>query len=325
MNSCRFNSALLPSVEKIVRGRVVRDVQGKTLTTFSIGGPCRAVVTVDNDTELQALLQLLHAEQQSIVTLGFGSNVLIPDSGVHGWVIRLGGKFRTSRSICQETFCFGAGASLMRESRRMSKEGFSGLEFAAGIPGSFGGGVYMNAGAHGAEIGERVDLIRGFSKEGKYCELQGDDLAWNYRHSGLPSSLIVTEVVMSLVRGDRDRINANCLNNLAHRKATQPLSMPSAGSVFKNPSPTLSAGRVLEEVGMKGVAIGDVRISELHANWIVNPSKQGTARHVQELITYCKDQAQQLAGVTLEPEIRLWEYDAKNQEPVVRDSQVTLG
>jgi UDP-N-acetylmuramate dehydrogenase len=317
MTSDCFNSTLLPSVKKIVGDRVANNVQGKTLTTFSIGGPCRAVVTVDNEQELQALLQFLHGEQQSVVTLGFGSNVLIPDGGVHGWVIRLGGNFRRSRKVCSDTFCFGAGASLMRESRTMSKEGFSGLEFAAGIPGSFGGGVYMNAGAHGSEISERVSFVRGFFKDGKYCELRGDDLTWNYRCSGLPSSFIVTEVVMSLMHGDRDRINANCLNNLAHRKATQPLSMPSAGSVFKNPSPTLSAGRVLEEVGMKGVAIGDVSISDLHANWIVNPSKRGTARHVQELITYCRNQAEQLAGVILEPEIRLWEHDSTNHEPAV--------
>ena len=301
-----FDPELLAPVERLVPNRVAMDVVGRSLTTFAIGGSCRAVVTVETKQELQDVLRLLHLEQQSVVTLGFGSNVLIPDSGVNGWIVRLGGEFRISRRSLSGRFSCGAGASLMREARRASNDGLSGLEFAAGIPGSFGGAICMNAGAHGSELGELVAQVRGICLEGKTFELRGSELAWRYRSSGLPANFIVTEVDLNLVPGDRDAIHARCLSNLAHRKATQPLSMPSAGSVFKNPSPTLSAGKVIEEAGLKGYSIGQVSISDLHANWIVNPSKKGRAADVQELIEHCKKKVSEVSGIELEPEIRLW-------------------
>lgn len=301
-----FDPKLLSSVRQIVNGRVAVDVVGRSLTTFAIGGTCEAVVTVADEQELREVLSLLHRENQSIVMLGFGSNVLIPDAGIGGWILRLGGAFKGVRALGSSTFSFGAAASLIRESRRFSQEGYSGLEFAAGIPGSFGGGVFMNAGAHGSELGERVSAVRGIFSDGRVDEIRGHQLQWKYRCAGLPPNFFVTEVVLELASGDRHLIHEECRKNLAHRKATQPLKVPSAGSVFKNPSVSMPAGKVLEEAGLKGRRIGEVFVSEMHANWIVNPSKRGSSSDVQALIELCISEVKEYAGITLEPEVRLW-------------------
>ena len=301
-----FDPQLVDPVNQIVDGRVSIDVVGRSLTTFAIGGVCEAVVTVADERELQEVLSLLHRENQPIVMLGFGSNVLIPDAGVSGWIVRLGGDFKDVRALGASRFSFGAAASLIRESRQLSQGGYSGLEFAAGIPGSFGGGVFMNAGAHGSELGERVSAVRGFFADGMREEIKGHELPWKYRSAGLPSKFFVTEVILELAEGDPCAINEECRKNLAHRKATQPLTVPSAGSVFKNPSVATPAGKVLEQAGLKGRRIGEVFVSEMHANWIVNPSKRGSSKDVQALIELCISEVKKHAGITLEPEVRLW-------------------
>lgn len=305
--NAEFDIQLVSPVKRIVGGRIAVNVLGRALTTFAIGGACRAVVTVVDQHELQKVLEVLHSANQPVVILGFGSNVLIPDDGINSWIIRLGGEFKNVRAMSSSRFVFGAAASLIRESRRLSQEGYSGLEFAAGIPGSFGGGVFMNAGAHGAELGERVALVRGMFRDGRLCEFKGHEVSWVYRTAGLPPNFFVTEVVLELTSGDPQSIHAECRKNLAHRKATQPLTVPSAGSVFKNPSVALSAGKALEDAGLKGRRIGEVFVSELHANWIVNPSKNGSSRDVQALIELCIVEVKKHVGIALEPEVRLWE------------------
>lgn len=302
-----FDPLLVDLVKRVVNGRVALNVAGRTLTTFAIGGVCSAVVIVADEQELTEVLALLHHENQPVVVLGFGSNVLIPDNGIGGWIIRLGGSFKAVRALDSRRFLFGAAASLIRESRRVSQEGYSGLEFAAGIPGSFGGGVFMNAGAHGAELGERIAFVRGIFSDGRCCEIQGHELPWKYRSAGLPPNFFLTEVALDLAVGDVDVIRSECRKNLAHRRATQPLTAPSAGSVFKNPSAAMPAGKVLEEAGLKGRRVGEVFVSELHANWIVNPSKRGSSRDVQTLIELCISEVEKCTGITLEPEVRLWQ------------------
>lgn len=301
------DSALLQAVERIVGNRVRQGVVAASLTTFAIGGPLDYLVTVESLEELQQVVALISAAGQTLRVIGFGSNLLVPDAGLRGWVIKLGNAFRQIERSSAGDLVVPAAASLMALSRKVSDEGLSGLEFAAGIPASLGGAIFMNAGAHGAEIGERVVEVTGVLTDGSLYTWSRDDLPWRYRSSGLPSGVIVTSASLQLVEGDREEIAKKCAQNLAHRRATQPLSLPSAGSVFKNPRSDLSAGRVLEEAGLKGVSVGGAMVSPLHANWIVNPERRASARDVADLIELCRSQAQARVGVSLEVEVRLWD------------------
>ena len=134
-----------------------------------------------------------------------------------------------------------------------------------------------------------------------------DELPWRYRSSGLPTDFTVTSVLLRLTQGDRAGIARACAENLAERRARQPLALPSAGSVFKNPRPDLAAGRVLEEAGLKGERIGGAMVSELHANWIVNPDRKATAQDIRSLIDLCRQRVLKHSGISLEPEVRFWE------------------
>ncbi|MFO0417323.1 MAG: UDP-N-acetylmuramate dehydrogenase [Pseudomonadota bacterium] len=301
-----FDPRLIPSVSKIVGGRVRELVPAASLTTYAIGGAIRAVVTVESRAEAAEILRLLAAEGQPTRVFGFGSNLLVSDSGLNEWIIRLGASFKGIESLGAGEFELGGNASIMAVSRKLSEEGFAGLEFAAGIPASVGGAVFMNAGAHGGEICQRIVSVRGVLSDGGDYEWRGADLPWSYRRSGLPQGVLITSARIGLVRGDRDTIAKGCADNLAHRRRTQPLALPSAGSVFKNPSPDNPAGRVLEAAGMKGAKLGGAEVSTLHANWIVNPSKSASAADVRGLIELCAKRALEVCGVELEPEVRIW-------------------
>ncbi len=301
-----FNPSLIPRVAELVAGRVSEAVSAANMTTFSIGGALRAVVTVETEHELQLVLALLAQEKQPVAVVGFGSNLLVSDSGLNTWVIKLGAGFRTIQEIGSGLYQLGGSVSLMAASRRVSGEGFSGLEFAAGIPASIGGAAYMNAGAHGGEMAQRIVRIRAILPDAQVCEWSRNELPWGYRSSGLPQGAVVTLVELRLVPGDRNRIALACADNLAHRRRTQPLSLPSAGSVFKNPAPDLPAGMVLEIAGCKGLRRGGAQVSDLHANWIVNPEKTASATDVVALINECIERAANSYGVRLEPEVRMW-------------------
>lgn len=300
-----FIESLIPHVHALVGGRVRERVPGSSLSTFAIGGEVRAVVTVETVSELSAVVSLLAQEGQDYRVIGNGSNVLFGDGALSMWLLKLGGGFRQTEVRANgDLEVFGA-VPLMSFARKVSSEGRSGLEFAAGIPATIGGAVFMNAGAHGAELCERIVEVRGVLRDGTAAIWLRSDLPWAYRRSGLPAGAVVSSVVLSLVEGDKARISEDCAHNLAERRARQPLALPSAGSVFKNPSRERPAGMLLEELGMKGFAVGGAMISELHANWIVNPRREATARDVVGVIEACQGRARS-AGVELEPEVRLW-------------------
>ncbi len=195
---------------------------------------------------------------------------------------------------------------LMSLSRSLSTEGFSGLEFASGIPASFGGACIMNAGAHGGEMANVLTDVVVMNSFGEIEEIPVKDLKVEYRHLGIVSGDVVIGGKISLVKGDAKIISQKRNDLLAYRKATQPLTLPSSGSVFRNPSKDLAAGKVLEEIGMKGTKEGDVEISQLHANWIVNPKKCGLARDVRKLVSRCQKEVLEKKGINLEPEIKFW-------------------
>ena len=301
-----FSQSLIPAVQQLLSSRIRIDVTGASLTTFGIGGVLRALVTVESVTELQSILRLLHQEGQSVRVLGNGSNLLIDSAGVQAWVIKLGAGFRGVERISEETFSVYGAAPLMALARKLSEQGLSGLEFAAGIPASFGGALFMNAGAHGDDIGRLLVSVQGVTHDGSLVSWQREELPFDYRHSGIPADVVITSGVIRLIPGEREEISKRCAENLRERRLRQPLALPSAGSVFKNPTPSVPAGLALERAGVKGRWCGGVQVSELHANWIVNPEKKGSFGDVLALIQVCQEAAKAHAGVVLEPEVRVW-------------------
>lgn len=300
-----FDARLLAVVSEIVEGRLKPSVPAKTMTTYAVGGDIDAVVTVESVEELQKVLAVLHNDNQPTTVFGFGSNLLVSDVGLRGWVIRLGSRFRVINRLANDEVELGGAASMMSISRKLSDEGLSGLEFGAGIPGSIGGAAFMNAGAHGGEIGSRITQVSAVMPDGTIAQWNGQELPWAYRSSGLTSGCIITSIRLKLVSGDRSVISKKCLDNLSYRKVTQPLALPSAGSVFRNPSPAQPAGLILEQAGVKGLRIGGAVVSTLHANWIVNPEKSATAADILALITLCSSRVREHSGIELEPEVKL--------------------
>lgn len=285
-------------------------VPGSSLTTFAIGGVCRAVAEPHSVSDLSILIRMLGDAAIPWSILGAGSNVLVNDEGIGHWIIRLGRGFRTLEELSRDSssvrFSVGGSYSLMSLSRELSGRGFAGLEFAGGIPASFGGAVRMNAGAHAGEIADVLESVIVVDREGRIQELTCAQLQYSYRHSALPADSIVVSGRLRLTVDDPLRIAEKRTHCLEERKLRQPLTLPSAGSVFKNPSPQQSAGWLIEQCGLKGRSIGGARISEKHANWIVNESRSARAADVRELIQLCQGEVQEKFGVPLQTEVIFW-------------------
>lgn len=275
-------------------------------TSFRIGGPADAFVELDSESELQTLLHLLYEKGVPYFLLGGGTNVLVSDRGVRGIVIRLGEGF--TRHQWEETgnearVNVGAARPLGRFVRDTVAKGYSGLEFAEGIPGSVGGGLLMNAGAFGEELSRVVKTVAGVQANGEALRLPGDAVGFAYRHTSLPERFIVTTVEFQLRRDTPERIAEKMRQAHQKRQATQPHGYPNAGSIFKNPSGT-HAGKLIEAAGLKGMSCGRAQISEQHANFIVNKGG-ATATEVKQLMEHVQQVIWDRNQVRLEPEVRL--------------------
>ncbi len=286
---------------------VIRTMTGRRSTTFCIGGEYSFFLEPNTELELIEVRTLLDTLSQPSRVLGAGSNLLVADAGITDWVIRLGRGFRTFEKIGPATFWVGGSMPLMSLARDLSEAGFSGLEFAGGIPASIGGATRMNAGAHGSEMSSIIRRVRFLSPHAGMQEVTTESLTFSYRKSSFEIGSIITGIAIELTPSDPLRVKTARANYLAERKKRQPLSSPSAGSVFKNPAQsTSSAGALIEEAGLKGLTNGGAEISALHGNWIVNPSKYASAANVQSLIAHCQQTVSDAAGIFLEPEVVTW-------------------
>ncbi len=275
-------------------------------TAFRIGGPADAWVDVDTAAELASVFTLARAAGQPVLTLGSGTNVLVSDRGARGIVIHLGRGFQFSDwTVAGDEAEVRAGAAVPFKKLVYDavERGFEGLEFGEGIPGSLGGGLTMNAGAFGGEIGRVVECLEGVHPEGRVEELARARLAFQYRRLDLPSGWVITAVRLKLRRGAGAAIGERVTNARERRKKNQPLGFPNAGSIFKNP-PAAFAGRLLEEAGVKGLARGDARVSDLHANYNVNRGA-ATAADVHALMEEMRRRVEARSGVRLEAEVKL--------------------
>ncbi len=285
-----------------------RDEPMSAHTTFRIGGPADRFLRVGDVETLRAALRALEAEEVPYFVLGNGSNLLVPDEGLRGAVVKLEGQFRLARAGEKGRLLAGAGAPLSAVCLLAKELGLSGLEFAYGIPGSLGGALFMNAGAYGGEMRDAVERV--FTLEdGAVREYGLQACEFSYRHSAfMGRGAVILGAELRLSPGEPEQIGNAMETYMARRKEKQPLEMPSAGSVFKRPEGYF-AGALIEACGLKGLAVGGAEVSEKHAGFIVNRGG-ATCEDVERLIGRIRETVLREKGVLLEPELqraRLWE------------------
>lgn len=271
------------------------------MTSFGIGGEAALCAFPKNECEVAALLQAAHKFGERFAVLGNMTNILASDEGFDGLVI-------VTRGLCDifydgERVTAGAGASVSALARDTAERGLSGFEFAYGIPGSVGGGIYMNAGAYGGTFSDVVASVRAYDAETEeIVEYSTEECGFGNRLSRFSSSgEIILSATFALRKGNREEILAKMRENMRARKEKQPLELPSAGSVFKRPEGNY-AGALIERAGLKGYCIGGAKISEKHAGFIVNVGG-ATENDVARLIEYIKEKVYGEFGVVLEQEI----------------------
>ena len=271
-------------------------------TTWRIGGPADRLIQPESIEELQQILQEMQVSGQPYYVIGGGSNLLVADEGVAGTVIRLGGSL-TGLQVTEEYIVAEAGVPLPFLARKAAEYGLSGLEFAAGIPGSVGGAVVMNAGAYQGQISDVICQVTCCDKNGQLIQLDAADCDFSYRNSRFKCDheLIIVSVKMKLKAGKKEEILEQMQKNTASRNEKQPIEYPNAGSIFKNPVGD-AAGRLIELVGAKGWRQGDAMVSDKHSNFIVNVGA-ATCEDVRLLVNRVKQAVYAETGVLLEEEI----------------------
>ncbi len=276
-------------------------------TTIGIGGPAPEVYLPETEVELIDLLKRLKAEKRSYRIIGNGSNVLADDRGVDEIVVCTRSLERTF-SVDGNIVSVDAGYPMAQLAYQTASRGLSGLEFAVGIPGSIGGVVRMNAGAHQHTISEVVDSVRLIQADGHSVTASKDELRFTYRFSAIPEDAIIVRVNLKLIPDDSKRIHEQIREYNDHRTSSQPLREKSAGCIFKNPA-GCSAGKLIEDSGLKGHAVGGAVVSEIHANFIVNRN-QATFQDVIQLIGHIKREVSEKQGVLLQEEVVVWRREA---------------
>ena len=274
-------------------------------TSFRIGGAAEVMAFPKNAQELAEILKLSALLDTNSIILGAGTNVLAPDEGIKGIVICLKDCLDGMERLSENSIRIMAGVTMTRAALFAANLGLSGLEFAHGIPGTVGGGVYMNAGAYGGEISQVCTRVTVMTKEGQLKELTAEQMRFSYRHSvAMDTQDIVISADFTLQPKDPDEIKAAIKDLMGRRSASQPLDLPSAGSAFKRPVGGYAAA-LIDQAGLKGFRVGNAAISTKHAGFAVNLGG-ATAADVTTLLKKVSDMVFEKTGIRLEPEIRIW-------------------
>lgn len=292
-------TALLPNLELRLNEPMAKH------TSFRIGGGVEVMAFPKTPVELAELLKTSVLLDCKCAILGAGTNVLAPDEGISGLVICLKDCLDGMERLSETRIRVTAGVTMSRAAVFAANLGLSGLEFAHGIPGSVGGGVYMNAGAYGGEIGQVCDRVEVMDRRGNRRWLSNQEMEFSYRHSLLATTddiVICAEFALTPV--EPEAIKARMKELIGKRSASQPLDLPSAGSAFKRPVGGYAAA-LIEEAGLKGFRVGGAAISEKHAGFAVNLGG-ATAKDVRALLETVSDRVFEQSGIRLEPEIRIW-------------------
>ena len=274
-------------------------------TSFRIGGPAEIMAFPKNEAELERLLKLSRELDIKYYILGAGTNILAPDEGLNGLVICLKDCMDGMQLLADGCVSFAAGVTMSRAAVFAAAQGLSGLEFAHGIPGTIGGGVYMNAGAYGGEIGQVCVSVDVMDVNGNVFTYTQDELKFGYRHSSLQKQgEIVLRAVFRLTPSSVDAVKQKMKELQAKRMASQPLQLPSAGSAFKRPTGGYAAA-LIDRAGLRGFQVGNAAIAQKHAGFAVNLGG-ATAKDVRELLNQVSERVYEDSGIRLEPEIRIW-------------------
>ena len=272
-------------------------------TTWKIGGPARLLVIPKDIECLITTLVITNERNVPAFIIGRGSNLLISDEGIEGVVVKITDCL-DHLEVNGEEVLVGAGYSLIKLATILSKQGLSGLEFAGGIPGSVGGAVFMNAGAHKSDISKILKKARVLYPDGTEKWYNNEEMGFSYRTSRLQKDQgICLEAIFVLEKGNREEIVAEIQKNKQYRKMTQPWDYPCCGSVFRNP-PGHHAGKLIEDAGLKGFTIGGAQVSTMHANFIVNVGG-AKAVDVLKLIDYIKAEVYRKYNVEMETEVEM--------------------
>lgn len=283
--------------------QVCTDEPMKQHTTFRIGGRADYFVSPTETEQIRKVIELCRRENMPWYVIGNGSNLLVSDHGFRGVIIRLFKNYAGLRIEGEQIFV-QAGALLSRTANAALQEGLTGFEFAAGIPGTIGGAMVMNAGAYGGEMKDITESVTVLTPEGELLTLKREELEMGYRTSLIArKGYLVLEAVLKLTRGNQEQIKEKMADLRQRRISKQPLEYPSAGSTFKRPQGYF-AGKLIMDAGLRGFQVGGAQVSEKHCGFVINTG-DATAEDVLELIRQVSAKVRALEGVTLEPEVRL--------------------
>jgi UDP-N-acetylmuramate dehydrogenase len=293
-------------LEGSIRGTVSYSEPMARHTSFRIGGPVSLYVECASLADIGRCLEVFAVHSLPWCVVGKGSNLLVSDEGFEGAVITLGREFKgfsfPDEAQGESLLVAGAGVVLSNLVQGAFKSGYSGLEFAVGIPGTLGGALFMNAGSAAEWMSGIVDSVTALRPGQGLVRYGAHELPWAYRRSGIPSGEVIVEGRLRVEKGHLGHIRAKMEASLRKRRKSQPLTVPSAGSVFRNP-PDASAGQLIEALGLKGYTVGGASVSELHANFIVN-NGTATAADVIAIVMHIRERVEKEYGQRLQPEIR---------------------
>lgn len=289
--------------EVVDKNQVLVDEPMKNHTSFKIGGPVDFMVLPRNIEEIKGIVNLSNTEGLPLFIMGNGSNLLVRDKGIRGLVIKIAKSF-SNIEIVGERVIAQSGVLLSGLSKLLLRNELTGFEFASGIPGTLGGAVTMNAGAYGGEMKDILEKIEVMDKDGNIFELNGCDMQLGYRKSAIQeNNLIAISATMQLQKGKYEDIKARMEDLDIRRKSKQPLEWPSAGSTFRRPE-GYYAGKLVQDVGLKGFSMGRAKVSELHSGFVIN-NGDATAEEIITLIHYIQDKVKDKFGVNLHTEVKI--------------------
>jgi UDP-N-acetylmuramate dehydrogenase len=291
---------------EMATGKVLFDECMDRHTSIGVGGRADAFVFPESVAELGKLIVLLRAEGIPVFFVGNGTNLIVRDDGFRGVIVstkNLRSVRIEERGSDRAAILAEAGASLAEVVALTAKEALTGMEFCAGIPGSVGGGIRMNAGAYGSELKDVIESVSLLNSEGNVKSCQRETLQFQYRNMALPDGSCVAGGAFVLARGNHEAVEGRIREILRTRTGKHPLDYRNAGSIFKNPKGT-PAGKIIDEAGLKGARIGGAQVSEKHGNFIVNLGS-ATAKDICSLIEHVQKKVLETKGIALEPEVKI--------------------
>ncbi|MEE7475668.1 UDP-N-acetylmuramate dehydrogenase [Methylobacterium hispanicum] len=290
-----------------LRGRLLANQPLADLTWFRVGGPAEVLFTPADEEDLARLLAVLDPAVP-VTVIGLGSNLIVRDGGVPGVVVRLGGRAFGGIDIDGDRLRVGTAVPDMRLAKAAAEAGLDGLAFFRGIPGSVGGALRMNAGAHGGETTDVLVEARGVDRRGNLCSFTHAEMGFTYRHSTAPEDVIFTSALFRGRPGERTAIEAEMERVTAAREAAQPIRERTGGSTFKNP-PGAKAWQLVDQAGCRGLALGGAQVSEMHCNFLINRDN-ATAADIEGLGEEVRRRVRETSGVELHWEIKRIGIDA---------------